>query len=86
MKPNYTTHVHMSMKRHVCWNKLDINGFWPRGNNDMMQCVKCNESSLFTQSEGKQMFPITNRKPPFFNHNVLNCMSFSTTIYHYLIK
>jgi len=69
----------MSMTRHVCWNKLDINGFGPKDNNDMMQCVTCNESSLFAQSEGKQMFQIISRKPPFFNHNIIfNCMSFST--------
>jgi len=74
MRPNKTIHVHMSMTRHVCWSKLDINGFWPKDNNDMMQCVTCNESSLFAQSEGKQMFQIISRKPPFFNDNIFNCI------------
>jgi hypothetical protein len=44
----------------------------------MMQCGTCNESSLFAQSEGKQMFQIASREPPFFNHNIFKCMSFST--------
>jgi hypothetical protein len=32
----------------TCWNNLDINEFQPKSNNDMMQCVIRNKSSLFT--------------------------------------
>jgi len=31
----------------TCWNNFDMNKFQPNDNNDMMQCVTCNKSSLF---------------------------------------
>jgi hypothetical protein len=43
---NETTHVHMSNM--TCWSNLDINEFESRGNNDIIQCVTCNRSLLFT--------------------------------------
>jgi hypothetical protein len=33
---------------HNMWNNLNINQFWPKDNNDMMQCVTYNKSFLFT--------------------------------------
>jgi len=37
----------MSMTWHV-QNKLDWNELQPKGNDDMMHCVKCNKSFLLT--------------------------------------
>jgi len=39
----------MSMICHV-----EINNFMPKGNNDMIQCVTCNKSSLFALRQGKK--------------------------------
>jgi hypothetical protein len=30
----------------TCWNNFDMNEFQPNDNNDMMQCVTCNKSSI----------------------------------------
>jgi hypothetical protein len=30
-----------------CWNNLEKNECQPKNNDDMMQCVTCNKSSLF---------------------------------------
>jgi len=45
INPSYTTHSYVNDM--TCWNNLDINEFQPKGNNDMMQFVTCNKSSLF---------------------------------------
>jgi hypothetical protein len=31
----------------TCWNNLDINEWKPKDNNDLMQHVTCDKSSLF---------------------------------------
>jgi hypothetical protein len=43
MNPNYTTHVQW----YDMFKWPYINEFQPKGNNDMMQFVACNKSSLF---------------------------------------
>jgi len=50
MKPNETTHVHMSM---TCSNNLDMNVFQSKDNTDMMQYGTCNIFCLFAQRQKK---------------------------------
>jgi hypothetical protein len=35
------------VKEMKCWNNLENDEFQPKSNDDMMQCVTCNKSSLF---------------------------------------
>ncbi len=47
----------------TCWNNLDINEFCSNGNNDTMECVTSNKSSLFAprpkalEKQGKNKYP-----------------------------
>jgi len=47
-------HVHMSIDM-KCWNNLDKNEFWPKGNDDIMQCVTCSKSSYHLKTNGMQI-------------------------------
>jgi hypothetical protein len=38
----------------TCWNYLHINEFWPKGNNDMMQCATHNKCFVFAQKQEKE--------------------------------
>lgn len=35
---------------------VELNNFMPKGNNDMIQCVTCNKSSLFAPRQGMLFF------------------------------
>jgi hypothetical protein len=52
----------------TCWNNLDIDYFWPKCNDDMIQYVTCNKSWLFaprqknSEKQRKEKYPSGTRK------------------------
>jgi len=75
--------VHVNHNDHITsWNNLDINEFYPKNNNDMMQCVAWNEIALCkTKSIGNTK---EDKYPCGGNFFFWKILKWKTIIYSYM--